>query len=425
MDVSNEVSGTVSGDVFQAGEMHFHFPAPVPDTPPPAPQDLPDVRLDPAAAKQAYEKACRLEQDWPERGVTDLPEIEGLLKLAAASGHADAMARLGLIAEGRTRATMAGERADQPTTTQVVAAERWYLHSAQHGSGFGALHLGRIEEEHHGNATQALRWYEKAANLGFGIAKARYDGLRKRLSLGLGALAGRKPMSTAHPAFVRWLQDEWQGNESLALAYCLAELSRACGGEYGEWGTLTEQEQMTLLQHFSALHPTEVELRAVAFEYQENIGDGNLRQAAARIAANPLSPANDFAPVWWQRKLEGRVSREQLTYTVELALDDFDQWHALLVELAERRTQNGTGPETALDLKLICREIADRRSKAVRALSGHDRWEFVLIFTPEQLDLLLHVNETCIGLPDEGDGFRQFWQRVDAALRAAPSESFP
>lgn len=413
----------ISGIIIQTGEVRFKLPSPVPGPPlPPEPRDLPDVRLDPEAAEEAYEKARELE--WDERGLANLPEIEHLLKLAAASGHAGAMAKLGLVAEGRTRAQMAGEIADRPTTAQVEAAERWYLRSAQHGSGFGALHLGRIEEEEHGNATQALRWYEKAAGLGFELAQERYDGLRKRLSLGLGALAGRKPVSTADPAFIQWIQDEWEGTEAKAVAFCLAELSRACGGPYGEWGTLSEEEQITLVQHFSALHPTKVMLPAVAFEYQEGIGDGNLRRVAAQIAADPLLPANEFAPIWWQRKLEGKVSTQEFVYHVELTIDDYDQWHALLVQLIEDLGRNELHRANVLDIKLICVELAYRRSQSLPADGGQNRREFILILTPERWDLLLHIDDICINNQDAPEDYREFWRGIDATLRAARSEPF-
>ncbi|GAB2837191.1 tetratricopeptide repeat protein [Lentzea nigeriaca] len=416
-----EWSSEISGIVIQTGEIRFELPSPG-APPPPEPHDLPDVRLDPDAAEEAYEKARRLE--WDAVGPADLPEIEHLLKLAAASGHADAMAKLGLIAEGRTRAQLAGELADRPTPAQVEAAERWYRRSAQHGSGFGALHLGRIEEEEHGNATQALSWYEKAANRGFGVARERYDGLRKRLSLGLGALAGRKPMSIAHPAFVQWIQDEWEGNEALATAFCLGALAEACGGPYGEWGTLSQDEQILLLQHFSALHPTKITLPAVAFEYQEGIGDGNLRRVAARIAADPLLPANEFAPVWWQRKLEGKISRQEFVYHVELTIEDYDQWHALLVQLIEDLGRNERHRANVLDLKLICNELAARRSTSLPALGGHDLREFFLVLTPEQWDLLLRIGDICMNDQGAPEDFREFWRGIDATLRAAPTEPF-
>ncbi|GAA0683349.1 hypothetical protein GCM10010193_41550 [Kitasatospora atroaurantiaca] len=460
--VRNEISvGTaVSMSVVQAGlvmggiHYHFEFPSNLSTPPqlPPPPESfaLPDGLLTEAQAEEAYEAACRLEMEWSDGdGTENLPRIEQLHRLAAGAGNADAMARLGLIAEGRMRARLRGEMPEEPSAAELETAMHWYMRSAQLGSTFGALFLGTLFEERLGNPTEALKWYKKAADAGHQTARSRYDGLQKRLSLGLGALAGRKqfddgkhratarrePMGekpvNAQSAFEHWIEQEWQGNEASAFAACLFELADACGGPHGEWGTLTENEQAVILGHFSTLQPTRVALPAVAFEYQESIGDGNLRAFAARLSADPRTAASaqELAPVWCQKMRENRVGSQELTYTIELDFQDYDWMKSLLDSLAEQMQENPPAgsrlPEYLLDLKMISRELAKGRNRAVPAVSGDNRWEFFVILTPEYMEVLkAHSAQYSEDRGAPAD-FQAFWKRVDDALNSAPSTPFP
>ncbi|MEU1423693.1 hypothetical protein [Kitasatospora sp. NPDC005751] len=460
--VRNELSvGTaVSMSVVQAGlvmgGVHYHVTFPGDPSiaprlpPPPDPFALPEGLLTEEQAREAYEAACLLELEWSGGdGTQNLPRIEQLHRLAAGAGNADAMARLGLIVEGRMRARLRGELPEEPSAADAELAMHWYRRSAQLGSAFGALFLGTLYEEWLGNPSEALRWYEKAADAGHQIARSRYDGLQKRLTLGLGALAGRRRFDDGEPrstdrqdreggqpvnngsAFEHWLEREWRGSEAMAVAACLSALADACGGPHGEWGTLDEQEHGVVLAHFSTLQPTRVTLPAVAREYQGNIGDGNLRALATLLRRNPRSApsARELAPVWCQKVRENRVETSEFTYLVELDYHDYDRMKALLDLLAERlRAAPPEGDRLAeylLDLRMISDELAQARNRAVPAYSGPDRWEFSVILTPEYLEVLkAHSAQYAADRAAPAD-FRAFWKRVDDALNAAPATPFP
>ncbi|MFJ9950062.1 tetratricopeptide repeat protein [Kitasatospora sp. NPDC091207] len=460
--VRNDLSvGTaVSMSVVQAGlvtgGIHYHFSFPgdlaTPPQLPPPPDSLalPEGLLGEEQAREVYEAACLLELEWSGGdGTQNLPRIEQLHRLAAAAGNADAMARLGLIVEGRMRARLRGERPEEPSATDAETAMRWYLRSAQLGSAFGALFLGTLYEERLGNPTEALKWYEKAADAGHQIARSRFDGLQKRLALGLGALAGRKrfdedgPRGTtrrerggeqpvnADSSFELWLDREWKGNEARALAACLFALADAWGGAHGEWGTLTEEELGIIIRHFSTLLPTRVTLPAVALEYQESIGDGNLRALAARLRADPRTApsARDLTPVWCRKVRENRVEAREFTYTVELDYRDYDWMKSLLDNLAQQLRADppeGDGlPEYLLHLRMISLELAKGRDRAVPAYSGENRWEFSVILTPEYLEVLKAHSAQYSADREASTEFQAFWKRVDDALNAAPATPFP
>ncbi|MFF1902668.1 hypothetical protein [Kitasatospora sp. NPDC058218] len=460
--VRNELSvGTaVSMSVVQAGVVmggiHYHFASPgdfatAPQLPPPRDAfALPDGLLTEEQARETYEAARRLELEWSGGdGAQNLPRIEQLHRLAAAAGNADAMAHLGQIAEGRMRARLRGERPEEPSPEAVETAMHWYGRSAQLGSVIGALFLGTLYEERLGNPAEALTWYEKAADAGNRGARSRLDGLQKRLSLGLGALAGRKrfddgtarntsrserggeqPVNARSP-FEQWLEREWKGNEGSAIAACLFALADACGGAHGEWGTLTEDEHGVVLRHFSTLQPTRVTLPAVACEYQESIGDGNLRAFAARVGADPRTApsARQLAPVWCRKVRENRVETREFSYTVELDYRDYDRMKALLDRLAEQlradRPEGDRLAEYLLDLRMISRELAAGRDRAVPADGGRDRWEFTVLLTPEYMEVLKAHSAQYSADGEASPDFQAFWQRVDDALHAAPATPFP
>ncbi|MFE6610556.1 hypothetical protein [Amycolatopsis sp. NPDC057786] len=391
---------------------------------------------DPGQAKEAYEAARKLEMSL-DSTVEDLVEIEQLYRKAAVAGHAGAMARVGLIVEGRLRARLRGKVPGEPSAADVETAMHWYAKSAERGSAFGALYLGRLYEERLAKPAEALKWYEKAAADGNEIARSRLDGLQRRLALGLGALAGRapfdpdlserKPMPT-NTDHERWINQEWGGSEHRAIAFCLGDLAEACGGTHGEWGTLPENEGVAVLGHFSILMPTRIHLPAVACEYYDHIGEGNLRTFAAELLANRHSAdrAKEFAPVWWRQRTENRVSTEEFVYTVELALQDYDSLAALLDSLIEN-TRAEPAPdaehrEILLGLRMISRRLAGPRERAVPAASGDGKWDFTLVLTPEYMRILVgHAAAYSLGQAEQEApaGFREFWQRVHDALEAA------
>ncbi|WP_328649093.1 hypothetical protein OHS58_17970 [Amycolatopsis sp. NBC_00348] len=86
-------------------------------------------------------------------------------------------------------------------------------------------------------------------------------------------------------------------DEQRAIAACLDELADACGGPYGEWGTLEQDEQVAVIGHFSTLQPSRIHLPAVAFEYYDGIGEGNLRPFTADLRKGRAPDAWKLAPV--------------------------------------------------------------------------------------------------------------------------------
>lgn len=244
-------------------------------------------------ADALYDAAYELERDW-KSGVQDLARIEDLYRQAAEAGHIDAMARLGSVVEGRTRAKFDENAPTDPYQGDIGAALYWYMRAARLGSGLGAFWLGCLHEDRFGDPGEALKWYGTAARAGIPAGKERLVGLEGRLALGLGPLAGKREFDgradmgnkrerELEQAHQRWLEDEFEGNGHRAIASCLIDLSEACGGLYGEWGTLAEDEQIILVQHFMTLHPTKGNASAVACEYYETIGAGNLRAFAAKL----------------------------------------------------------------------------------------------------------------------------------------------
>ncbi|WP_439384544.1 phosphorylase family protein [Amycolatopsis lexingtonensis] len=386
-------------------------------------------------ADQAYAAARELHMSWDKKG-EDLVEIERLYRLAADGGHADAMAMVGLIAEGRLRAAFLGQPSGDPSAADVQAALHWYAKSATHGSPFGAFHLGRVHEEYYGDPDEALKWYEKAAAGGHGAARASLEGLRRRLELGLGALAGHAPFErpplkqepsegdpmTVDTDYERWVKAEFR-SEPQAFAFCLGDLQEACGGQYGEWGTLTEEEVVAILGHFCRLMPARAHLPAVAFEYYDRIGEGNLRAFAARLRSPGAPAPEEFAPVWWWQRAENRVSTGENFYGFDLAVQDYDWATSLVGDLIEDLRADEAPDaglrETILHLRLVARALAKRRELAIPAASGDGKMEFSLLLTPEQFAVLVRVAATASQAKDAEADFREFWQRVHQALEAA------
>ncbi|NBH08720.1 SEL1-like repeat protein [Amycolatopsis sp. SID8362] len=396
--------------------------------------------LDTEQAEQAYAAARELDLSW-DKTVDDVVEIERLYRQAADGGHADAMAMVGLSAEGRLRASVLGQPSGDPSAADVRTALHWYAKSADHGSAFGAFHLGRVHEEHYGDPDEALKWYEKAAAGGHGAARASLAGLRRRLELGLGALAGHAPFerpplehdpSEGEPMptdteYERWTKAEF-GSGPQAFAICLGELEEACGGRYGEWGTLAEDEVVAVLSHFCTLMPTQAHLPAVAFEYYDRIGEGNLRAFAARLRSSGAPAPAECTPVWWRQRAENRVSTVENFYGFKLSVQDYDWTTSLVGDLIEQLTGGGEPDaglrETILHLRLVARVMTKRRDLATPAGSGQDKAWFSLLLTPEQFAALVRVAANASQVTDAEPGFREFWQRVHHALATANVEQF-
>ncbi|MFE4856294.1 hypothetical protein [Streptomyces sp. NPDC056670] len=77
--------------------------------------------------------------------------------------------------------------------------------------------------------------------------------------------------------FRRWLRDFWNGNEPLAMGYCIHVLAEACGGSRGEWGTLSENQQSAVVWFFSLLclpSPASGENDAAAFYREARVSGG-------------------------------------------------------------------------------------------------------------------------------------------------------
>ncbi|MET8765643.1 caspase family protein [Streptomyces sp. NPDC004658] len=245
-------------------------------------------------ADEMYSAAYRLESDW-SNGLKNLVKVEALYRKAAESGHTDAMSRLGLLLEGRTRALLDGSSPDEPLDGDIDAAMYWYKKAARCGNIFGAFWLGQLYEDRLGNWPEALKWYQVSARGGHEGAQRALDGLRQRQALGLGPLAHAhacegKDRQTARPKlhsrkddmgkeripghgellvkvmsgeatqdevarlgenYEQWLEQEWEGDQSRALAFCVEALVEAFGGPRGEWGTLTKEEGVAILQFFT------------------------------------------------------------------------------------------------------------------------------------------------------------------------------
>ncbi|MCD0444127.1 hypothetical protein LO763_10875 [Glycomyces sp. A-F 0318] len=88
----------------------------------------------------------------------------------------------------------------------------------------------------------------------------------------------------ARAAHRRWIEREWEGQDSLAVAYCLDALLEAGGGDYGEFAMLAEPEQALLLRCFCGLLPPRAGLRRAARDFYEQIGPGRLSPFAAELA---------------------------------------------------------------------------------------------------------------------------------------------
>ncbi|WP_406401771.1 caspase family protein [Streptomyces uncialis] len=148
-----------------------------------APADSSPLRPD---VGDVYAAALALEGGL--HGVERLAEIEALYRTAADLGQPDAMVRLGLVVEGRTRSRLRGEPFGENSGGDIEAAMHWYRKAAAHGSVVGAFCLGRLYEDQLGDTSEAMKWYETAARDGHHGARAALDGLRDRLSRGLGPL---------------------------------------------------------------------------------------------------------------------------------------------------------------------------------------------------------------------------------------------
>ncbi|WIV58096.1 tetratricopeptide repeat protein [Amycolatopsis nalaikhensis] len=129
----------------------------------------------------------------------DLPEIERRYREAAAAGSPDAMARLGLIVEGQTRATMEGRPPNEGVGDLAEAAE-WYRKAAELGHAQAAYFLGRLYAEKLGDWSRAEPWYRKAAAGGNNAAKQDLaegpHGVVRRRAVDMWLSSGEPPPDT-------------------------------------------------------------------------------------------------------------------------------------------------------------------------------------------------------------------------------------
>jgi TPR repeat protein len=110
-------------------------------------------------------------QELEARGrVDDLPAIEDLYRQAAAAGSVEAMGRLGLLLEGRTRARME-ERLVY--SGNFAEAARWYREAADAGDSWAAFALGRLYSDKLDDWASAEVWFRRAAADGRWQAKER------------------------------------------------------------------------------------------------------------------------------------------------------------------------------------------------------------------------------------------------------------
>lgn len=89
--------------------------------------------------------------------------------------------------------------------------------------------------------------------------------------------AGPDLVTRVQANFRKWLHDFWNGNEPLAMGYCIHVLAEACGGSRGEWGTLSESQQSAVVWFFSLLclpSPASGESDAAAFYRQARASGG-------------------------------------------------------------------------------------------------------------------------------------------------------
>lgn len=241
--------------------------------------DLPAAAPSPA---ENYERALHLER----RGrVEDLREIEELYLSAARANHVAAMAKAGMVLEGRVRAEMRGTAFSRAGEADLAKATRWYTAAAKAGDGAAALLLGELNEERFQDTERALDWYDLGVRLGNSLAAERRSSLERRRELGIDQVraepdadrptARPRPRSLGEAAMgLHWL-GQWQGQGALAMAECLDALVNACGGE---WSVLSPGQQQTALGAFMDERPERSRLALAAVEFYEQIGAGRLRE---------------------------------------------------------------------------------------------------------------------------------------------------
>jgi TPR repeat protein len=136
--------------------------------------------------------------------VDDLPAIEDLYRKAAAAGSVEAMGRLGLLLEGRTRAKME-ERFEY--SGDYTAAARWYREAADAGDSWAAFALGRLYSDKLDDWTSAEVWFRRAA------ADGRWQA-KERLAEGPAGVARRRETE----AMLERLDDQAEGRPNAGTA---------------------------------------------------------------------------------------------------------------------------------------------------------------------------------------------------------------
>src|SRR5215475_5061423 len=97
---------------------------------------------------------------------------------------------------------------------------------------------------------------------------------------------------TAQANYQAWLRDQWNGDDAIALAYCVNALAEACGPD---WETMPERDTTAHLWFFTFLCPRSLDpatgdvdidaLEAEAREYRDAMrrSPGGFREFAKRI----------------------------------------------------------------------------------------------------------------------------------------------
>lgn len=90
----------------------------------------------------------------------DLPAVERWYRQAAAGGSVPAMARLGLLLEGRIHAQLDGR---MQYSGDFAEAASWYEKAADRGDTWAAFALGRLYADKLNDWDAAVPWFAKAA----------------------------------------------------------------------------------------------------------------------------------------------------------------------------------------------------------------------------------------------------------------------
>jgi hypothetical protein len=88
-------------------------------------------------------------------------------------------------------------------------------------------------------------------------------------------------MAAANTNFQTWIRDTWDGDATLALAYCVDALAESYGHQ---WDAISENHQKAHLWLFSFLCPRREDMGGEAAEYRSAVeGKGGPARVGDRI----------------------------------------------------------------------------------------------------------------------------------------------